>query len=150
MLLEYKNVSFVSTGFDNSLWVFNQDLQQLELFDYINNKTRFKTVPIQSEILDLKSDYNYCYMLTENYLYVYNYFGSLIRKIENIGYTEMAFSKPHIVLKKGSSLFLLTKNSSEINPIEPPDLLINQFLVTNETLYLYHDEMLHLYQLKQL
>ena len=149
-LLEYKNVSFVSTGFDNSLWVFNQDLQQLELFDYINNKTRFKTVPIQSEILDLKSDYNYCYMLTENYLYVYNYFGSLIRKIENIGYTEMAFSKPHIVLKKGTSLFLLTKNSSEINPIEPPDLLINQFLVTNETLYLYHDQMLHLYQLKQL
>ena len=62
----YKNVSFVSTGFDNTLWIFNQDLQQLELYDYKTNKVRLKTVPIQSEILDLKSDYNNCYMLTEN------------------------------------------------------------------------------------
>jgi len=27
-------------------------------------------------------------------------------------------------------------------------LLINQFLVTNETLYIYADEMLHQFQLK--
>jgi len=149
ILVDYKNVTFVSTGFDNTLWVFNQDLQQLELFDYINNTTRFKTVPLQSEILDLKSDYNYCYMLTENYLYVYNYFGSLINKLPNTGFTEMAFSKPHIILKKDSSLFLLSKNTSEIRAITPNDFLIHQFLVTNETLYIYHDEMLRLYQLKQ-
>lgn len=150
LIADYKNVTFVSTGFDNTLWIFNQDLQQLELFNYITEKIKFKAVPIQSKILDLKSDYNYCYMLTENYLYIYNYFGSLINKIENIGFTEMAFSKPHIVLKKDNTLALLSKNSDEIRAITIPNLLINQFLVTNETLYLYHDEMLRRYQLKQL
>lgn len=147
-LQDYKNVSFVSTGYDNTLWIFNQDLQQLELYDYKANKIKQKTVPIQSEVLDLKSDYNNCYMLTEKYLYIYNYFGSLIAKHPNTGYKSMAFSKAHLVLRKENNLFLLSKNSNEIKPIEHANLLISQFLVTNETLYIYHDEILRQYQLK--
>ena len=145
---DYKNVAFISTGFDNTLWLFNQDLQQLELYDYLNNKTRLKTVPIQSEVLDLKSDYNYCYLLTDTYLYVYSYFGSLIHKIKNRGFTEMAFSKAHLVLKSENQLSLLQKNSTKIKVINGTNLLINQFLVTNETLYIYQDEKLRRYQLK--
>jgi hypothetical protein len=147
-VLPYKNVSYVSTGFDNTLWIFNQDLQQLELYDFKTGKVRLKTVPIQSNILDLKSDINNCYMLTENYLYVYNYFGSLIAKQKNEGYEKLAFSEAHLILKKDEKLYILQKNESEIQPIAHPNLLINQFLVTNETLYIYHDEMLRQYQLK--
>jgi hypothetical protein len=147
-VLPYINVSFVSNGFDNTLWVFNQDLQQLELFDYQTNKVRLKTVPVQSNILDLKSDFNTCFMLTENYLYIYNYFGSLIGKHKNDGFEKLAFSKAHLVLKKGEQLYILQKNETQIQPIEHSNLLINQFLVTNETLYIYRDEMLRRYQLK--
>jgi hypothetical protein len=146
--LPYKNVTFVSTGFDNTIWIFNQDLQQLELYDYKTNKMRLKTVPIQSKVLDLKSDFNNCYMLTENYLYVYNYFGSLIAKYKNEGFQKLAFSEAHLILKKDENLYVLQKNETEIQPIELSNLLINQFLVTNETLYIYHDEMLRQYQLK--
>ena len=148
VLQDYKNVSLVSTGYDNTLWLFNQDSQQLELFDYINNKVRVKTVPIQSQVLNLKSDYNYCYLLTEDYLYVYSYFGSLLQKIKNTGFAEMAFSKANLILKKDNKLFLLQKNGSDLQAIESKDLLINQFLVTNETLYIYGDEKLRRYQLK--
>jgi hypothetical protein len=144
----YKNVSFVSTGFDNTLWVFNQDLQQLELYDYKTNKVRLKTVPVQSTVLDLKSDYNSCYMLTENYLYIYNYFGSLIAKYKNEGYQSLAYSKAHLIIKKEKQLYVLPKNGTEIQKIEHSNLLINQFLVTNETLYIYDDEILRQYQLK--
>lgn len=147
-LIPYKNVSFISNGFDNTLWIFNQDLQQLELYDFITNKIRLKTVPIQSQILDLKSDYNYCYMLTEKYLYIYNYFGSLVEKHLNDGFKNMAFSKAHLILNKGNKLYILPKNDSEIKAIDHPNLLIKQFLVTNETLYIYNDGTLSRYQLK--
>jgi len=146
--LPYKNVSFISTGFDNTLWIFNQDLQQLELYDYKTNKSRLKTVPVQSKVLDLKSDYNYCYLLTENYLYEYNYFGSLINKYTNDGYDRIAFNKNYIILKKLNSLYILLKNSNVITPVKHANLLINQFLVTNETLYIYDDETLRQYQIK--
>lgn len=54
----YLNVSYISTGYDNTIWVFNQDLQRLELFDYKARTTRVQTVPVQSTVLDLKSDFN--------------------------------------------------------------------------------------------
>ncbi len=145
----YKNVSFISTGFDSTLWIFNQDFQYLELYDYKTNKIRLKTVPVQSDALDLKSDYNNCYLLTENYLYIYNYFGSLIAKHKNEGYESLAFSEAHLVLKKADQFYILEKNKTDIQSIEHPNLLINQFLVTNETLYIYDDEILRQYQLKR-
>ncbi|WP_298900272.1 hypothetical protein [uncultured Psychroserpens sp.] len=144
----YKNVSHVSTGYDNTLWIFNQDIQQLELYDYKNDKVRVTTIPVQSNVIDLKSDYNYCWMLTDNFLYQYTYFGSLISKTENKGYTALAINNENIILKTENTLFYKSKKSHDIIPLKTPKLLINQFLLTNETLYIYDLEKLHKYQLK--
>ena len=144
----YKSISNISTGYDNTLWLFNQDTRQLELYDYKANVTRAQTLPIKSAVLDLKSNYNYCWLLTAKNLYVYNYFGSLLKKIKNIGYTSLAENNGTIILKKDNNLFYLKKNTNHIIPIVLPNLLINQFFVTNETLYIYDDEILHQFQLK--
>tara|TARA_R110000868_G_scaffold28547_7_gene106979 strand:+ start:880 stop:1659 length:780 start_codon:yes stop_codon:yes gene_type:complete len=147
-LQDYKNVTHISTGFDNTLWVFNQDTQELELFDYKTKTTRVKTLPVQTEVLDLKSNYNSCWLLTKNYLYLYNYFGSLLLKIKNNGYTDISESNENIILKNEQTLFYLKKNTENINPISIPNFLINQFFVTNETLYIYEDETLHEFLIK--
>nr|WP_321245788.1 hypothetical protein [uncultured Psychroserpens sp.] len=144
----YKNVSHVSTGYDNTLWIFNQDLQRLELYDYKNDKLRATTVPVQSNVLGLLSDYNYCWMLTEKYLYQYTYFGSLISKLDNKGYTSFAIDNENMILKTETGLFYKSKKAETITTIQMPKLLINQFSLTNETVYIYDSEKLHTYQLK--
>ncbi len=144
----YKNVSHVSTGFGNRLWIFNQDLQQLELYDYKTGEVFAKSAPIQSSVISLKSNYNNCWLLTENYLYKYDTYGSLIYKIENKNYTAMALDYGNIVLQSSTkSLFYLSKGSQIATPIETPKLLIKQFLLTNGSLYIYDNEFLHEYQL---
>lgn len=145
---EYKNVSHISTGHDNTIWIFNQDTQQLELFDYKLNTTRAQTLPVQTNVLDLKSNYNTCWLLTEKHLYVYNYFGSLLQKTMNDGFTSLAQSDNNIILKKDNSLFYLKKNSETPIPIATPNLLIKQFFVTNETLYIYNNESIYKYKIK--
>jgi len=145
----YKNISNISTGNDNSIWLFNQDSQQLELYDYKTNKVRAHTLPVQSNILDLKSNYNFCWLLTENYLYKYNYFGSVISKIKNEGYTSLDESNGNILLIKENELYFLKKDSTELQKVSTPNLLISQFLLTNETLYIYHNETLGKFQLKK-
>ena len=146
--LPYKNVSHISTGYDNTLWVFNQDYQRLELFDYKSKTTRAKTIPVQSAVLDIKSNYNYCWLLTQKHLYIYNYFGSLLKKIKNEGYQEFVNYNENLILKKGNTLFYLKQNSDEIKPVKTLNLLINQFFVTNQTLYIYSTKTLHELQLK--
>ena len=118
------------------------------MFDYKTKTIRAQTTPVQSVVLDLNSNFNYCYMLTENYLYIYNYFGSLVMKMKNDGFTELAESNENLILKRDNSLFYLKKNTKNIIPILIPNLLINQFFVTNETLYIYANKTLHEYKIK--
>ena len=147
-LMEYKNVSHVSTGHDNTIWVFNQDTRKLELFDYMTETTRSRTAPVQSKVLDLNSNYNFSWLLTEKYLYTYNYFGSLVKKTKNEGFKKLTESNGNIYLKKGNQLYYLKKNTNQITPIKTPFFLINQFFVTNETLYIYNGKTLQEHQLK--
>ncbi|MBU3821924.1 hypothetical protein KO566_07615 [Flavobacteriaceae bacterium XHP0103] len=143
----YRNITLVSTGFDNTLWVFNQDNQLLELFDYKTNTTRAKTLPTKGSVLDLKSNYNNCWLLTTNFLYVYNYFGSLLGKMKNDGFTGMAENNENLILKKGNQLFYIKDKIGEPTPIKLPSLNIKQFFVTNETLYIYDGNNLHQFKL---
>ena len=145
---DYKNVSHASTGHDNTVWIFNQDSQKLELFDYKSRTSRAYTQPVQSQVLDLKSNFNYCWLLTKNQLYTYNYFGSLIKKIDNSGYTAFAADNENLVIKKENTLFYLNKNDEQPVPILLPNLIINQFFVINETLYIYTHKTLYEFHLK--
>lgn len=144
----YRSISFISTGHDNTLWLFNQDTQQLELYDYKLHNTRVKTLPIQGRVIDMKSNYNYCYLLTEKELLIYNYFGSLILKTKSEGCSSISETNENMILKKENELFYLKKNTKNKIPITLPNLLIDQFFVTNETLYIYDSEILHQFQLK--
>ncbi|SFC82559.1 hypothetical protein SAMN04489722_103522 [Algibacter lectus] len=145
---DYKNVSHVSTGHDNTVWIFNQDIQNLELFDYKQKTSRAQTQPVQSQVLDLKSNFNYCWLLTKNQLYTYNYFGSLIKKLDNKGYTAIAADGENLVLKKDNNLLYLNKNDEQPAHIILPNIIINQFFVINETLYIYTHKTLYEFQLK--
>lgn len=144
----FRNITHLTTGNDNTVWLFNQDTQQLEVYDYKTNLTRFVTLPIQGEVINLVSNYNFCWALTKNYIYTYSYFGSLISKIENDGYTNISENNENLILLKNNTLFLRVKNETEFKPLILPELLIKQFFVTNETLYIYDDEYLHQYQLE--
>ncbi len=144
----YKNVTKVSTGPDNTIWIFNQDTQQLELYDYKNNITRAVTRPVSNTPLDLKSNYNYCYLLTKKHIYIYNYFGSLVNKYDNTGYTSIQEYNDNLIIKDDKKLYFLNSNSKSISPINTPYFLINQFFVTNKSLYLYNNESLQEFHLK--
>lgn len=144
----YKNASYISTGYDNTIWVFNQDNQQLELFDYKANNTKISSLPLVSQVLDITSNYNYCWLLTKEYLYKFNYFGINILKLKNNGFTRLVNINENLILQKDEKLFYIKNNSSDPIEIQLPKLLINDFFVNNETLYIYDNEFLYKYQLK--
>ncbi len=142
-----RDVTHISTGNDNSIWVFNQNTQQLELFDYKTNKTRATSSPITGDVISLYSDYNYCWLMTNSFIYRYNYFGSLVSKFPNNGFTAIKEYNGTLYLLKQNRLYFKEKSSDITEAIKLPELLIKQFLVTNETVYIYDNQFLYHYQL---
>lgn len=147
-LQPFRNVTHVSVGFDNTIWIFNLDIQQLQLFDYKSNQVRVSALPVQSNVVDMASNYNYAWLMTENYIYKYSYFGSMLYKIKNDGFTAIEEHNDDVVLQKGNLLYFLNDKTEKIVPIILPELLIKQFFVTGETLYIYDSEILYKFQLK--
>lgn len=143
----YKNITHVSTGSDNTLWLFNQDTQQLELYNYKTNNTITKTLPITETVLQITSNYNHCWLLTKNHIYKYNYTGSLLSKIANNGFTSIQESNRNLFLQKDNTLYFKHNNTQETQSILIPNLLIHQFFVTNQIVYIYTGQDLYQYQL---
>ena len=142
-----RTLSHISYGNDNSFWLFDSNTLQLELFDYNTSKTRVKTVPFQNEILALDSDYNNCWVLTEKELQCYNYIGSLISKQPQEGFTDLKLWNGVLFLQKENLIYYKLKNNETFLALNLPKILVKQFFVTNQTLYIYDEESLHHYQL---
>jgi len=142
-----RTLSHISNGNDTTFWLFDSNTLQLELFDYNLSKTRVKTGPFQNEILGLDSDYNYCWVLTENELHCYNYMGSLISKLPHAGFTDLKLWNGILFLLKENTIYYKLKDSDSFLILNLPKILVKQFFVTNQTLYIYDEEFLHHYQL---
>lgn len=147
LLSPLRTLSHISYGNDTTFWLFDSNSLELELFDYNTSKTRIKTVPFQNEILDLDSDYNYCWVLTEQELQCYSYTGSLISKLSSEGFTTIKLWNGILFLKKENTIYYKPKDADVFLMLDLPKVLVKQFFVTNQTLYIYDEEFLHHYQL---
>ena len=81
-------------------------------------------------------------------MYCYNYFGSLVYKFKNEGYTNIKAYNENLILQKANDLLFYHNNTKTISAINIPNMLISQFFVTNQILYIYTRKLLYQYQLK--
>ena len=101
---------------------------------------------IDGNLIDMKSNYNYLWVLTDKYLYKINYNGLIIFKKENIiGLTKIGFYKNDILLSNESELYHLENNKELFTKIKLEKLFIKDFFVINETLYIYDKDHLNKY-----
>jgi len=143
----FRMVTHLTAANDNRVWIFNDNTLQLELYDYLNDNTILNTFPIEGKLIDLKSNYNYCWAVTDTHIYTFNYFGSLISKEDNLGYTSLQEYKDRLILKRENSLYITPKDSFDVKEIDLPKLLIKQFFVVDETLYIYDGKKNYHFQL---
>jgi len=146
-ITNFRNVSFVGTGKDRSLWIYNTDIQQLELFNYNSKKVISHTQPLNSEIIQLKSNYNFCWLLQNKKLELYNSYGSFINSVqvpENFKFVE---NNNQVIGKNKDKWFVINKDKLALQPLTISENDVKDFYLNNENLYLYIDNFIYRYQL---
>ncbi len=144
----FKNVQFATTAISKNIWIFNTDLQQLELFNHQTKKSFPIHQPLAKSVIVQKSNYNFCWLLTKTQLFHYNNYGSLINKIPMENFEDFCQSNGNIILKKKNKLFFLEKDSESRTPLTLPKIIVKDFYLNGENLYIYDGELLHQFQLK--
>ena len=153
-LTNFINVASATNAENNSLWIFNVDSQQLELYNY---RTKLHTVvsqPFPGKLLSQASNFNYCFMLTENKLRAFNIYGSLLKETEANDFEKVIQYNENLIALKENNLYYIPyfagrnkERSSETFKLELPEITIKDLQLTKDFLYIYDGKSLHTFSL---
>lgn len=145
----FSNILHVSLASKNRLWVFNNDTQQLLVYNPQQNIIEATTRSVEGEIVDFYSNYNFCWILTKNNLLKYNVYGTLLNSYELPLYESIVFSKNGFFLLKKNQLHMLKNGENLTELLRLPKLSIQDFSVTNETLYIYNGKKVYAFKINE-
>lgn len=147
VISDFKTVDFVGVSKDNLLWIFNADIQQLELFDYQKELTQNTSLPINQKILYFKSNYNFCWFQHSDSFTKYNITGSVVDRFSLKGVISFATFKNQVMVQTESSLDLFEKDSHQRTPFKKPKITFNQFYFNAQNLYICSSKVIYTYKL---
>jgi len=148
-LADFTNTSNATLAANNSLWIFNIDLQQLELYNYRSQNKVLVSQPIQGVVLSQASNFNYCFILTEEMIRAYNIYGSLLNEFENNGFEKIIQLNENLIAIKNNDLYYISKETKETTQIISPEINIKDLQLTQDFLYIYDGKKLHTFKLTQ-
>ena len=131
------------------MWVFDTNTQQLEIFNYVQEKTPIQNLPIPEKFINIKSNYNYCRVLTETILYTYNIYGSLLSRQELSGVTDFSMTNTEVIFSKDDQLYYTTNDEVYLINVPSDRIAVKQFSLHDDILYIYDGIVLYQFQLKK-
>ncbi len=140
----------VTNAGNNQLWIFDQNAQQLLLFNYRNHTIVFQSPYFDSNLIYQTSNFNYCYLLFENKIIVLNTYLSKLGEIPAQSFKKIAFYKTNSIgLDNTNRLFFLSPSGN--TPIQLPvsGIQIKDLQLTGELLYIYDGKNSYEFSLKQ-
>jgi hypothetical protein len=153
-LPQFLNVSTATNAGNNSLWLFNVDTQQLELYNYGSKLQTVVSQPFPGKLLSQASNFNYCFTLTERKFRAFNIYGSILNEVPSEGYEKIIQQNENLVALKENSLYYLPdfarRNdaiSHETVKLSLTEITIKDLQLTNDFLYIYDGEILHTFKL---
>ena len=144
---EFTNTSQVSVAANNSLWIFNIDLQQLELYNYRSKNKSVVSLPISGEVLSMVSNFNYCFVLTEEKIRAYNIYGSLLAEINNNGFQKIVQFNENLIAVKDNQLYYIDKETREVKKTKSSEITIKDLQLTQDYIYIYNENQVQTFKL---
>jgi hypothetical protein len=153
-LPKFLNVSTATNAGSNSLWLFNVDTQQLELYNYGSKLQTVVSQPFPGKLISQASNFNYCFTLTEKKLRAFNIYGSILNEAPSEGYERIIQQNENLVALKENSLYYIPDFAKRNNAISHEtvklsltEITIKDLQLTNDFLYIYDGEILHTFKL---
>lgn len=149
-LTGFVNISNAGNAGNNRLWLFNTDSQQLELYDYRQQRALQTSLPMEGRPQAMTSNFNYCYVLFEDKLVTYNVYGSFLSEvpIDNASYLVQKNENVWVV-KENKLIYFeepavqLTEKPHTGKTVPLPEITIKQLHLTQDFLYIYDGKTLH-------
>ena len=149
----YLNIETVRLANNNSVWVFNKDNQQVELYNYRSGNRTVISQPVSGNLRFTASDFNFIHLLTDEEIITYNVYGSIISQYRNPGYVKLYNSSKGVVGIDDNGVLYFTEKPGEQLSLDDEQLRAlfgeSDLLLNSEFLYIYDGEFVYSYRLTE-
>ncbi len=145
----FLNVMHATTANDNRLWTFNEDTQQLELYNYRDKSNQTLSRPIAENYSMHLSNFNFCYVITDKNIRLFNIYGSVLNSIPMFGIQKAAMVNDQFLVLKNNILHLYTENLTKETVLKSIEFPIKDLYLSDDFLYIYDGELIHKMKLTQ-
>ncbi|MEP2936769.1 MAG: hypothetical protein ABJM06_00140 [Gilvibacter sp.] len=145
----FANIDSVRMANNNSLWVFNQDNQQLELYNYRSGKRTLISQPIAGNVISVDSSFNFYYLLTTEQVVSFNVYGSILEQYRNPNFEVIWQYKNSLIGLGADGKFYFNATLNEYFEL-PADFSKNtqkQLQLNGDFLYIYDGDFVFTFKL---
>ncbi|GAA0871315.1 hypothetical protein GCM10009117_04610 [Gangjinia marincola] len=143
-----KAVDFAGSGKGQTIWIYNTLLNQIELFDYLQQRSVANTPPLKEAALLFDTGYNYAYKITKDQLLTYSLYGVLTNSIPIPNIVQLCERDQQLILySKDTGYSLYTRKDESLKPLENLEVIPQQFYLNGEKFYIYDGNAIHYYTL---
>jgi len=140
-------ISWVALCSNHRLWRFNTVNLQLEVFNTVKRSVETITQPISQPVKQIKSNYNYCWVLTETEIIKYNNYGSLIARYALLNYSNFWVLNDSFLVLKNNIFYVYDTLSKTHQQLDLNKISIQDVYVKAETMYIYNGKKVYRYKI---
>lgn len=134
---EFRNVSHATTANDRRLWIFNTDLQQLEIYDYGTDRIAVQFPPKDANAIAQASNFNFCWLVTQDGIFTYNNYGAFLSELPFKIAGQIQQANGNIIVYSDNTFIYKTKDIADFETLLIDEIDVKQFSLNNEILYIY-------------
>jgi hypothetical protein len=143
-----KNISYVGTATDASLWLFSADDNSLQIWNYKTKKTTINTVLLNDFKFELAaSNYQYIWLISDKDVHLYNVYGSFIKQFD-VDSIKKAKTYNNGLLYLTKDTFFYTKDNryeSLLSNVQQQktDFKKANFSIKNDSIYFFNGKSIN-------
>lgn len=148
-LPDFINTGAAQNAGNNRLWLINTDTQQVELYNYSTKQRTEISQPVTDKIIDVASNFNYFFLLTDKEVRQYNVYGGLLNVYKISEGENIVQDNENLLVTTASEMFYKLKDSDIFTPLTSPEIVKVNLQLRQDLLYIYNGQKLVAFSLNQ-
>jgi len=145
---DFRNINQAANAGDRNLWIFNTDLQQLEIYDWNKNKVTTQFPPMETNATSVTNNFNFCWVISDGQVFQYNTYGNFVESHTLEDVSKIAQSGENLIAFAKANLYYKNSRATEFTRVNIPDIPCKDLYLKDEIVYIYTGKEVYTFKIK--
>ncbi len=143
-----QSAQLLTNAKNDEIWLVDNFDNKLKFINYINDLRSAVSINLPEPVLDLQANFNIAYLMSENTLYQYDTYGTLLHEIEIEVDSKLILGNRFLVLKDNKGYHLYDTELTKKGTFSVRENNTLDSYLKDEKFYIFENDIVTIYQLE--